>query len=186
MCCPCRRVSLLLTNPAGTRPCNCLNAAHRLNSHGGAPPRALLSLLTDSSMERSGPYLEEEPPRPPAPTAGQHTGGEDAVRRLAPIIDLRTSWVYSAPRQELLKTICAGRRARRIAGVATRSVRQPGAAVAEVTQFSLQRTSTPQITGSRAAPTLCDAGETSWHGFCECQRPPPVRAARAPTLNCAR
>ncbi len=129
---------------------------------------------------KSGPYLEEDPPRPASSYGRSKLAGEEAVRASgADHLILRTSWVFAARGKNFLKTILRLAGEREELRVVADQFGAPTWArlVAEVTALALQQDLTRRKNNRFESGTfhLTAAGETSWHGFASAI----VEAARA-------
>jgi len=136
---------------------------------------------------KSGPYLEEDPPRPASSYGRSKLAGEEAVRASgADHLILRTSWVFAARGKNFLKTILRLAGEREELRVVADQFGAPTWArlAAEVTALALQQDLTRRKNNRFESGTfhLTAAGETSWHGFASAI----VEAARArgATLKC--
>lgn len=119
---------------------------------------------------KSGPYSEEDAPRPSSVYGRTKLAGEEAVRASgAGHLIFRTSWVYAARGRNFLRTILRLAAEREELRVVADQVGAPTWArlIAEVTALALRQELPLRSKGGFEGGTfhLTAAGETSWHGF---------------------
>jgi dTDP-4-dehydrorhamnose reductase len=143
-----------------------------LAARAGAAGIPIVQVSTDYVFDGSGerPWREDDPVRPLGVYGASKEGGEQGVRTAARRhVILRTSWVVSATGQNFVRTMLRLGAERDELRIVADQIGAPTHAgdLAQAIRTVLLRL----LADDPDAPTgtfhVCNAGETSWHGFAE-------------------